>query len=906
MSSNAGASASPGAGPTDSASLRKVVTTKADGQFILLGTKSLPPIPVAMTDPLDGFPCDPKIYLARTWSVNSIPYQVFVPADTYAACQCQLLRCLNYTRGSVPLEMKGQKWYLREDVYKEWRDLEMALLRLREFSQSATTNFHTRTRLFSWPEPRRYGYAGGDAKLGWRIMNSCAAFMLVMAEIAYNAACQPNFWEEVVYQHFGRHMTDLLKETWMARDGEGYDPLQAKNGDNHRLECLGLFVDADGCLFGRAVPSMIRARIPLWIIWGKCLSPGEAERGLESYRPTEREVREAEPWAQIEAPLAPSAFQEGGTWEAAPGWGVNHDLPLELMQVDWAPLPDSPPEQGPKIVHEPLEKSEIPNGQRLRETWQDFFARCEAKNALRQEKENEQSRQARLQREQQARQFKMPGSKGAHVFVWMLNEDKGYLVRKHVVRGQVEDVWGDYQDTQRRYDGFHNEWDLNWEFDPNVRDDSEDYENNSDLADELQGDLDSAVTQPTAPIDCVDEAEGQNRANADQDLDWEELGRRLSRCDTASLVPERVYCRSLERVLSQYHGIRIPATRESELTPLQAKKAKNCLRALSCRNADRSDQDERVSDKSLAKSLDGLVNHGSLKRLPVEWTDFHPSSPHFLPKLLVASFKMAQVALSHSDVRLYSISHPKEPEYEIILERASTVVLGLRDSYAHTLDQMTMFLCNWGVKLSTCIRVQGQHEERMFVRAAEHVPYRAKGFQPNMEDYQSYHGGLIWHLAVEIEQQRFEDVVLSGPSRRVMQIGGIDIICGMYKVDWQEEKSHGRKKAESDRRGQLTEHVSWFPKPTAWKGSGLDVGFWSTDDESWYLHRVAKYLDGDFKCENQTEWRKSLKLCRDAPKVSEALETASRIFLKKHVLSHCEEFLQAGSDGNLSLNPDII
>ncbi|PBK59504.1 hypothetical protein ARMSODRAFT_1027354 [Armillaria solidipes] len=97
-----------------------------------------------------------------------------------------------------------------------------------------------------------------------------------------------------------------------------------------------------------------------------------------------------------------------------------------------APLPDLPPEQGPKIVHEPLEKSEIPNGQRLRETWQDFFARREAKNVLRREKESEQSRQVRLQREEHARQFKIPGSKGAHVFVWMLNEDKGYLVRKHV------------------------------------------------------------------------------------------------------------------------------------------------------------------------------------------------------------------------------------------------------------------------------------------------------------------------------------------------------------------------------------------------------------------------------------------------------------------------------------------
>ncbi len=221
----------------------------------------------------------------------------------------------------------------------------------------------------------------------------------------------------------------------------------------------------------------------------------------------------------------------------------------------------------------------------------------------------------------------------------------------------------------------------------------------------------------------MDEPEGQNRANANQDLDWEELGRRLSRCDAGSLAPEKEYCQSLERVLSQYHGIRIPATQESELTPLQAKKATNCLRALSCRNADRSDQDERVSDKSLAECLDGLVNRGPSKRLPVEWTDFHPLNPHFLPKLLVAGFKLTKITLSRSDASLYSVTHPKEPDYELILERASAVVLGLHDSYAHNLDQMTMFLCNWGVKLSTCVRVQGQCEERTFVRAAEHVPY---------------------------------------------------------------------------------------------------------------------------------------------------------------------------------------
>ncbi len=219
------------------------------------------------------------------------------------------------------------------------------------------------------------------------------------------------------------------------------------------------------------------------------------------------------------------------------------------MQVEWgAPPPDLPPKRGPKIVYEP----EIPHGQRLCETWQDFFARREAKNMVRHEKESEQSRTVWLQREEHACQSRMPGSKGAHVFVWTRDEDKGYLVRKHVVRGQVEDVWGDYQDSQCRYDGFHNKWDLNWEFDPNARDGSEDYDNNADLAEQLYGDLDSALTQPTMSLDRVDEAEGWTGVNADQDLDWEELGHRLSGCDAASLVPEKLYCRSLERVLSQY------------------------------------------------------------------------------------------------------------------------------------------------------------------------------------------------------------------------------------------------------------------------------------------------------------------------------------------------------------------
>ncbi len=39
----------------------------------------------------------------------------------------------------------------------------------------------------------------------------------------------------------------------------------------------------------------------------------------------------------------------------------------------------------------------------------------------------------------------------------------------------------------------------------------------------------------------------------------------------------------------------------------------------------------------------------------------------------------------------------------------------------------------------------------------------------------------------------------------------------------------------------------------------MDIGFWSSDAETWYQQHVARYLGGEFKCENQTEWKRSAK-----------------------------------------------
>ncbi|PBL01904.1 hypothetical protein ARMGADRAFT_1071418 [Armillaria gallica] len=164
------------------------------------------------------------------------------------------------------------------------------------------------------------------------------------------------------------------------------------------------------------------------------------------------------------------------------------------------------------------------------------------------------------------------------------------------------------------------------------------------------------------------------------------------------------------------------------------------------------------------------------------------------------------------------------------------------------------------------------------------------------------HGGVPWCLVME---EGPEDFVTSGPSSRVMEVGGfykteggdelwnemltddqIDMICRVYKVERAEDAAKSEKGGDSH--GRLTEHVSWFPKDASWKGSGLDIGFWSTDTKSWYQHQVAKYLGGEFKCENQIKWKKSLKLWREAPKVTDTLEQLLHTFLEWHVLCGCK------------------
>ncbi|KAK0194666.1 hypothetical protein F5146DRAFT_1135421 [Armillaria mellea] len=360
--------------------LRRAIVTKDKLLFMLLGMEHMVTPPWRLEDPMECFPSNPLAYLERSWTINTIPYQPFVPSDTYAACRCRLLRCLNYMRSSVPLELVGKTWYMRADVLRDWCDLETIVLCLRTLSQSAVSDLKRGCHVYSWPDPSHYGYGRrhvDHTKLTLMIMKSRAAFMLSLAEIACNAARCENFWDEIVAPHFDRHICDLFRETWVMRQGEGFQPSGSGGFHGRRLQHIGVFVYVGDCNFTDAFSTMISHGIPLWVYWGH-LDRRNAERyGERHYEPTEDELcdalkcREEIPGMVEDDGMrlaiglrrvpqfmrSPSPIQNSPSWGVG-AWGLDNfgQEQSRVVRVDNSP-PHELPVQGPGIQDTPIQNS---------------------------------------------------------------------------------------------------------------------------------------------------------------------------------------------------------------------------------------------------------------------------------------------------------------------------------------------------------------------------------------------------------------------------------------------------------------------------------------------------------------------------------------------------------------------
>jgi hypothetical protein len=87
-------------------------------------------------------------------------------------------------------------------------------------------------------------------------------------------------------------------------------------------------------------------------------------------------------------------------------------------------------------------------------------------------------------------------------------------------------------------------------------------------------------------------------------------------------------------------------------------------------------------------------------------------------------------------------------------------------------------------------------------------------------------------------------------------------------------QSHGTYRQTAD--------ISWWPKPSAWAGSGLNVGYWSRDCEGWFQKRLALLREGKGDLKNPSVWKHSIKFtqaCRETDRTNENLSAQILQFL---------------------------
>lgn len=156
---------------------------------------------------------------------------------------------------------------------------------------------------------------------------------------------------------------------------------------------------------------------------------------------------------------------------------MGHDLPLI---VDYTAL-ESPPHD-----HHPTQETmdlcscspltvvdQLPT-QEKKETWSAFFALRKVLNEKWEKIETPIQKQSRIQREENAAANRRPpGKKGATVYIW--KEEGDSRVRRPAGRGNYESIWEQYGQKQRRYDSFHNKWDVCTDFgdDPDSEDEED-------------------------------------------------------------------------------------------------------------------------------------------------------------------------------------------------------------------------------------------------------------------------------------------------------------------------------------------------------------------------------------------------------------------------------------------------
>ena len=393
---------------------------------------TLPPIP-RYSDSFAEY-TTPRDTQQLEWSFNGHPQLAFVPLrDRFEG---PIFQRLAYTFQSLPIEQdRCTLWCLSPTVKNQWEDLEEKLLSIATFLiRRSFATLPVDFIVFRLPSQYGWHRSVREEQYARKIAMRCRDAFIPLISLCSFAISLHLTIQDTRF-HIAQSWDTLLVEQ-LGVHPEWVNSLQqsivADFSPNIRV---GVIVHTPTCLWLDRIPGMLLANVPIWFYWGPFGAippPVKPVSGVITlYRPTSEEIDEEHQRTcnfHLEGHLA------------------------ELAQSE-------PP-------REEIPKPERYSRQKLGETWQEFFARHEVIRTRKIVTESEGERQRRLDRERNAQSHQAPSrnTRGPVVYYW--SQEGQFRIRTRVFRGNVEDIWDHYADSQRRFNSIHNEWDICTEFDP--------------------------------------------------------------------------------------------------------------------------------------------------------------------------------------------------------------------------------------------------------------------------------------------------------------------------------------------------------------------------------------------------------------------------------------------------------
>jgi hypothetical protein len=824
-------------------------------------------LPVGMSK--NDTPSEPRPSDATTfrWSLNPFPQLPY--CLKYPRYQGPLLQRLAYTFNTLPLEW-DYGWSLSPSVAESWQSLETCLETATVALFNAVGALHLlEFRVFR--RPSQFGYSRKFRKSDQSrrcCINGRNAFVPLMALCSYAISITPNFTNENPpwvgkLEEMGVHpeWVQLLKSSQLADFSES----------NKRL---GVIIQPN-CKWLNRIPNMIRANVPLYFLWDDPNDFASTPWFYKKYCPTLQEVRHAQTRERLRG--QPPSWEDISV-TALVADDQTSDPTLVPDDATHAPddvtlVPDIPPQQPP-----PSNEPPIPDqfsGQKRGETMDQFFARRVERHARMAATETSAERISRLDREQMAQRHRIPGRGGARCFTW--EEVDGFMMRTYLVRSAVENCWGSYTNSQRRYDGFYNEWDLATEFDPGVvaLDDDDDDDDDDVHYMPAQQRTPSPPppyppSSPAPPQLFVDDITTTYRSNVSESSPYHNEVCDMEIQNPGDLMDDILYWRF------GYNWDGITALTDAEQSIVPWRNIQKTLTDLECNI--QADQQPAITS---------FVTHlGNGIAVPQVLWDLNSDNPsplrgNFNPKLVV-NFKIFEQT-TYYFIQSAAPSHD-DPSWDLVVKDPITALECYRRDWGPSIIEVARALLHAGKPFSTCIRSDVPHRVHapQLRRDAIGLGWRQAGYGGDANDYAGYEarrtaflalprgrkaaleGGIVWRLAINSIELRH---VLIGPSDDVFEYGSaiacdsngeelwddalseseLNLICGVYNV-----QTHSGQTSDS----------SWWPKQSVWKTSGLNVGYWSVGCETWFKKRLDAIRNGTARLRTSAEWRSSLKFWR--------------------------------------------